>query len=154
MMFPWNNQFPFQKEYLEQLAKMNPQDFQNFMNEIMGNLIPQIEQFLPNREIFTRTNDNNELNEEVFETHDYVYIKIPMNKLQNWRSIKVYHTSFQCMIKSKRNPELSHKIHLPSPVHKKGAKAVIKNDMLEIRVIKVKDWQYTEIEIQSDENLD
>ena len=154
MMFPWNNQFPFQKEYLEQLAKLNPQDFQKFMNEFMGNLLPQIEHFLPNREIFTHTNDKNQLNEEVFETHEYVYIKIPMKKLQNWRAIKVYHTPFQCMIKSQKNHDLSHKILLPSPVHKKGAKAVIKNDMLEIRFIKVKDWQYTEIEIQSDENLD
>jgi len=154
-MFPWNNQFPFQKEYLEKFSRLNPEDFQQFMNEIMNQFMPKNAESLLNSFMSNMNSSVPSIKhkEEVFETHDYVYVKIPLNQIKDIKNMKILHTPYQCMIENYHQPEYSYKVMLPTAVAKKGAKAVVKGDLLEIRFSKKKDWQYSEIEI-TDEHDD
>ena len=60
------------------------------------------------------------LNANVFETHSFIYIRIPIDDEDWLKNMKIFHTSNQSMIHGVPNDDDKHIISLPALVRKKG----------------------------------
>lgn len=153
-MFPWNFS-PFNKDTIKNLQRMRPEEIENYVNEMMGKMFPPEMQQMgfglganAMKNPPKQNEDNtNSLKANVFETHDYVYVRIPIKKESWLKEIKMYHTSNQLIIE--KLPEWENKkiITLPAIVRKKGAKASFKEGNLEIKLLKNIDMQFSEIDV-------
>jgi len=147
-MFPWNksSNFPFQMN--DMLKNMNPKDVEKYVNDVMTQVFG--ESFSPS--MIMREDDNQvseetkveELPIDVIETSEYVFVKVPLSDENH--PIKIRHTHHTLHIIQSSEVELQ-KIMLPAPVRRKGTKAFIKEQTLEIQLTKMEDVDYTEIEI-------
>lgn len=158
-MFPWNL-FPFNKDMKNMMKQMKPGEVDKYVQDIMNQMFPQGMQgmqgmtspksFMPGFENEARPNSSssaNPLHSHVFETHYDVFIRIPI-KHENWlKSMRIYHTSNQVIIEHIPESEDKHTIILPALVKKKGATAFYKDGMLEMKIPKNIDMQYSEIDV-------
>lgn len=151
-MIPWNF-FPFNKEMKEQLQKMNPDQIDQYIQSIMGKVIPSNTNEMVNTDQFMRhfgsqpSQQETALNSAVFETHDCVFIRIPIKDESFLKQLRLYHTANQLVVE--HIPEIDDKqsITLPAIVKRKGASAKYKDGILEVRLIKSYDMQYSEIDV-------
>lgn len=154
VMFPWDFT-PFNKDTLKKLQRMKPDEVENYVNEMMGRMFPPEMQQM-NFGMGAKTQKSsptsnktgpNPLNEKVFETHDYVYVHIPIDNEKWLEEMKMYHTSNQLIIEHIPEWESKQIITLPAIVRKKGAKAAFKDRILEIKLLKNIDSQWSEINV-------
>lgn len=141
-MFPWN---------LFNSHKSNPlneQNFQQMLEQWMRQTFP-FYQHPNNKNQRQHSSTHSNLNEVVFETHENIYIRIPIRNEEKLDHIKVFYSLNKCLIKGLTENEL-YTIILPATVKKKGAKAVYRDEILEIKIPKNIDWQYSEIDVDKD----
>lgn len=137
---------------------MKPDEVENYIHDVMGKVFPPDMQKGNTGFGFPAMNEFNPkeqpsttgLNESVFETHDHVYVVIPIKNQELLKDMKITHTSNQLIIKHMPTWEEQHTVILPSLVRRKGSRANYKDRTLEIRFQKNLDWHYTEIDIQED----
>ncbi|MBL3644918.1 Hsp20/alpha crystallin family protein [Bacillus sp. RHFB] len=152
-MFPWNSLFSFknnpnQKEFMK---NMQQSDVQSFIEKVFSQVIPDNMQGMMNQNDggSQKVNARSEhpLHAEVFETHLYVFVRIPIQDESWLKKMKLYHTSNQSIIEGIPEESNRHVITLPASVKKKGASAQYKESTLEIRLQKSFNTQYSEIDV-------
>ena len=89
----------------------------------------------------------NHKNESVFETHDYIFIRIPIEDDGRVEKLKIYYGANKLMIHGLSDTEGPYSILLPAPVEKKGATAVYRDKILEIQIPKSNDWHISQIDV-------
>ncbi|MBL5767307.1 hypothetical protein B5V88_02350 [Heyndrickxia sporothermodurans] len=170
-MFPWN-MFPFNKNNL--MKQLNPQDIEKQVQNMLSQFMPAKWEGMFNHEemlkratsMFQNTDQNTtnsttsssaqdqqpssnptEFDVNVFETFDDIYVRIPIKDEEWLKRVKIFHTSNQVIIEN--IPEVGHRhvITLPSLIKKKGTVAQYKDEMLEIKMTKNADMQYTEVDV-------
>jgi HSP20 family molecular chaperone IbpA len=154
-LFPWNK-FPFDKDIKDKLTNLKPEEINNYVQDILGKIMPGSMKGMMNpQEMFKGFQTSvtpqeparGTLNSTAFETHDFVYVRIPINN-EDWvRQIRIYHTSNQLIVEHIPHPEDKHTITLPAIVKKKGATATFKDNMLEIKIPKNIDMQFSQIDV-------
>ena len=107
---------------------MNPQD-------IMNHYRPQT------------TQQANTMNSTAFETHDSVFVRIPIKDETMLKELRIYHTANQVILENIPEQDDKHSITLPAIVKKKGSSAKYKDGFLEIKLIKSYDVQYSQIDV-------
>jgi len=157
-MLPWNH-LPFNEEMKKKFNNMNPNDIDKYVQNMITKMFPKDMEGMLNPQEWLKgvqgfTNDfppshnGNGLNAAVFETHDFVFIRIPI-KEENWlKDMKIFHTSHEAIIEHIPSSEDKHTVKLPAAVRKKGAIANYKDDVLEIRIPRSNQTQISEIDIQ------
>ncbi|WP_258831204.1 Hsp20/alpha crystallin family protein [Peribacillus frigoritolerans] len=152
-MFPWNSLFSFknnpnQKEFMK---NMQQSDVQSFIEKVFSQVIPDNMQGMMNQNDGgsqkVNTRSEHPLHAEVFETHLYVFVRIPIQDESWLKKMKLYHTSNQSIIEGIPEESDRHVITLPALVKKKGASAQYKESTLEIRLQKSFNTQYSEIDV-------
>ena len=150
MMFPWNTLFTSNKSHQNFLKNIQTNDVQSFIDKVFSEVMPEKVQETMNQGTAHQERSQPSscpLNAQVFETHGYIYIRIPI-KDENWlKKMKIFHTSNQSMIHGVPNDDDQHVISLPALVRKKGTSAQYKDNVLEIRLQKITDIPYSEIDI-------
>lgn len=142
-MFPWNwfdKNFQLDENALQNLIEqwtkqMWPHNFQ----AKSGNQTNERSDHLPE--------ERPSLQEEVFETHDYIFIRIPIRSRHNVKNIKIQFSHNKCTLTGLLENNEPYVLLLPSPVQKKGARAVYRDEVLEIQLVKSFDWHMSEIDI-------
>lgn len=154
-MFPWN-MLPFNKDTKNLMNQMKPEEIEKYVQEMMAKMMPQNMQGIMNPLSMNSASplaqnpsgsQPSPLDSAVFETHNYVYVRLPIKKEEWLKEIKIYHTSNQMIIENIPDKNDKHTITLPAIVKKKGATAQHKDGMLEIKVPKSIDMQFSEIDI-------
>ena len=112
---------------------MNPQEIMNSFQSPLGQRSPS-----PSTGI---------LNSTAFETHDFVFVRIPIKKEEWIKQLQIYHTSNQLIVEHIPDHEDKHTVTLPAIVKKKGAVANYKDGMLEVRIPKNVDMQFSQIDV-------
>lgn len=158
-MFPWN-MFPFNKETKNMLQKMKPDEINQYVQDLIEKMVPGNMRDMMNplefmngfqtpfgQQTSPSGNGAGVLNETTFETHDFVFVRIPV-KNEDWlKEMNIYHTSNQLIVEHIPQYEDQHTITLPAIVKKKGAAANYKDGMLEVRIPKNVDMQYSQIDV-------
>lgn len=154
-MFPWG-MFPFHNDELKNIAdNMNPADIQSYISEMIKKYIPpQMENsdipfnFQANNASPSAEPDNQQkFHVDVFETFDHIFIRIQLPDEESHKQLKILHTSNQAIIENMPEPGKRHTIILPSLVKRKGATAMVKDRILEIKIPKMDDIQLTEVDV-------
>jgi HSP20 family molecular chaperone IbpA len=159
-MFPWNL-FPFNKDMKENLQKMKPEEINNYVQDIIGKVMPGNFRGMMNpQDMFngfqpfssspsgnTSSGPTGTLNSTAFETHDFVYVRIPIKDEEWIKSIRIYHTTNQLIVEDIPERQDKHIITLPSIVKKKGATANFKDGILEVKIPKNVDMQFSQIDV-------
>ena len=154
-MFPWNI-FPFDKNIKDKMTKMKPEEINNYVQDVLGKLMPgNMKAGINPAEMFQgfqssvsppiSTSDS--LQSTAFETHNYVYVRIPIKQEEWVKKLRIYHTSNQLIIEHIPHHEDKHTITLPAIVKKKGATATFKDGVLEVKIPKNIDLQYSQIDV-------
>ncbi|UII54446.1 Hsp20/alpha crystallin family protein [Cytobacillus spongiae] len=162
-MFPWNI-LPFNKDMKNMMQQMNPQEIETYVQDMMKKMMPQqmdggfnpqdimkgmnpLQSDVGVDQSKTSSHTSSPLNASVYETHDYVYARIPIKQRDWLNQLRIYHTSNQLIIE--HIPELNDKqtITLPTIVKKKGSTAHFKDETLEVKMPKNIDLQYSEIDV-------
>ncbi|MDM5222483.1 Hsp20/alpha crystallin family protein [Peribacillus sp. NJ11] len=152
-MFPWNSLFSFknnpnQKDFMK---NMQQSDVQSFIEKVFSQVIPENMEGMMNQNDGSsqKVNAKSEhpLHADVFETHLYVFVRIPIEDESWLKKMKLYHTSNQSIIEGIPEESDRHVITLPALVKKKGASAQYKESTLEIRLQKSFNTQYSEIDV-------
>lgn len=154
-MFPWNL-FPLNKDTKNMMQQMKPEEIQKYVQSMVGKMFPPNMEGMHSPPTFknnfsdasmSHTPTNPAIETMVFETHDYVFVRITM-KQEDWiNKLKLYHTSNHVIIENIPEASDQHKIVLPAIVKKKGATARLKDSMLEVRIPKNNDLQFSEIDV-------
>jgi HSP20 family molecular chaperone IbpA len=154
-MFPWN-MFPFNKDMKETLQKMKPEQVDNYVQDIIGKIMPGNMRGMMNpQDMFNgfqspasqQQPTTGVLNSTAFETHDFVFVRIPIKNEEWIKNLRIYHTSNQLIVEHIPLHEDKHIITLPAIVKKKGASANYKDSVLEIKIPKNIDMQYSQIDV-------
>ncbi|MET1179354.1 Hsp20/alpha crystallin family protein [Peribacillus simplex] len=152
-MFPWNSLFSFKNNsnQNEFMKNMQQSDVQSFIEKVFSQVIPDNMQGMMNQKNDggSQVNARSELplHAEVFDTHLYVFVRIPIEDESWLKKMKLYHTSNQSIIEGIPEESDRHVITLPALVKKKGASAQYKESTLEIRLQKSFNTQYSEIDV-------
>ncbi|MGI8383744.1 Hsp20/alpha crystallin family protein [Robertmurraya sp. P23] len=155
-MFPWN-MFPFGKDMKGSFQGMKPQDVEKYVQETMSKVFSQGMNgagFSP--EFATNSDSNQNSNSlkrdthsaHIFETHDFVFAMIPIKDEDCLQNIKVCHTSNQLIIENCPIESERQVYTLPATVKKKGGVATYKDGVLEVKIPKSTDFQYSEIDVK------
>lgn len=152
-MFPWNL-FPFNKDMQNMLQKVKPDEVNGYVQEIMEKVLPgNMKGMMNSGDLLSQfpmggqQQPASPLNSAAFETHDYVFVRIPV-KNEDWiKKVRICHTSNQLIVERIPEYEDKHTITLPAIVKKKGAVATFKDSMLEVRIPKNVDLQFSEIDV-------
>lgn len=151
-MFPWNF-FPFSKDMKNKLQHMKPDEIDQFIKGIMGNVMSSQSGGTMNSQDMVNhyrpqpSQQANALNSTAFETHDSVFVRIPLKDESLLKKIRIYHTAYQLMLEDIPEPGNKHSITLPAVVKKKGSSAKYKDGILEIKLIKSYEIQYSQIDV-------
>ncbi|WP_040208618.1 Hsp20/alpha crystallin family protein [Neobacillus jeddahensis] len=153
-MFPWNI-FPFNKDTKESIQKMKPAEIDKYVQDLMGKIMPgNMKGMMNPQDMFggfpssvSQQATAGGLNSTAFETHDFVFVRIPLKDDEWAKQIRIYHTSNQLIVEHIPKQEDKHTITLPAIVKKKGATANIKDGMLEVKIPKNVDMQFSEIDV-------
>ncbi|WP_168733955.1 spore gernimation protein GerT [Metabacillus sediminilitoris] len=93
-----------------------------------------------------RENSSKQEHPEIFETNDYVYVKLPMSK-EEISSVKIQHTNNQLILTNYPKQSDNTKYMLPSPVKRKGTRARFVEGYLEIQFLKLNEYNISEVDI-------
>ncbi|WP_312472610.1 Hsp20/alpha crystallin family protein [Neobacillus sp.] len=154
-MFPWN-MFPFNKEMKETMTNMKPEEINNYVQDIIGKIMPGNMQGMMNpQEMFNgfqtsapqQRSASGVLNSSAYETHDYVFVRVPLKNDEWIKKLRLYHTSNQLIIEHIPEHEDTNTITLPAIVKRKGAIANYKEGILEVKIPKNVDMQYSQIDV-------
>ena len=151
-MFPFNL-FPFNKDMKNKLQHMKPDEIDQFIKGILGNVMPDQSggtmnsQYNANQYRTQSSQQANTLNSTAFETHDSVFVRIPLEDESLLRKIRIYHTANQLLLEDIPDQGNKHSIPLPAMVKKKGSSAKYKDGILEIKLIKSYEIQYSQIDV-------
>jgi HSP20 family molecular chaperone IbpA len=155
-MFPWNI-FPFNKDMKDKIQKMKPEEIDNYVQDLLGKIMPTHMRGMTNPQDFFggfqsqvpqyQPTTKAPLNSNAFETHDYVFVRIPIKQEEWVKHLRIYHTSNQLIIEHIPEHEDKHVITLPAIVKKKGASANYKDNMLEVKIPKNIDMQFSQIDV-------
>ncbi|MED1467902.1 Hsp20/alpha crystallin family protein [Bacillus salipaludis] len=155
-MFPWN-MFPFNKDMKNNLQNMKPEEINNYVQDLIGKVLPGSMRGMMNpNEMFNgfasagttqQQTATGALNSSAFETHDFVYVRIPIKSEEWLKQLRIYHTSNQLIVDHIPQYEDKHTITLPAIVRKKGASANYKDGTLEVRIPKNIDMQFSQIDV-------
>jgi HSP20 family molecular chaperone IbpA len=151
-MFPFNF-FPFNKDMKNKLQQMKPDEIDQFIKGILGNVMPaQSESTLNSHDYVNHfrpqsSQQTNSLDASAFETHDAVFVRIPIKEESHLKDLKIYHTASQLIVEHIPKRDDKHSIKLPAMVKKKGSTAKYKDGILEIKLIKSHDIQYSQIDV-------
>jgi HSP20 family protein len=151
-MFPWNKQFPFEQTgFTQHLNKMNPKEVENYIQSVMKNVFGgdfsqsfPFQGEIPQHEI--KGNSSKQTQPEIFETNDYVYVKLPISK-EDVCNIKIQHTNTQLFVNNYPEQSEQAKYILPSPVKRKGTNARYVEGYLEIQFLRQHDYRISEVDI-------
>ncbi len=150
-MFPWNTLFSANKNQNNFLKNFQNNDVQSFIDQVFSEVMPEkTQESTMNQGTSNQKYQNSvqyPLNANVFETHSFIYIRIPIDDEDWLKNMKIFHTSNQSMIHGVPNDDDQHIISLPALVRKKGTTVQYKDDILEIRLQKQVDIPYSEIDI-------
>lgn len=150
--------FPFNKDMRESLQKMKPEEINNYVQDLIGKMMPENMKGMMNpQEMFNgyqssstakpQQQNSGGLNSSAYETHDHVYVRIPI-KNEDWiKKLRIYHTSNQLIVEHIPQYEDKHTITLPAIVKKKGAAANYKDGILEVKIPKNVDMQFSQIDV-------
>ncbi|MED4531982.1 spore gernimation protein GerT [Metabacillus fastidiosus] len=146
-MFPWNNKIPLNGNNSADFFKnMNPSEVENYIQHVMKSVFGgDFSQNFPFQGDLMNSKQKNDPY-EIFETSDFIYVKIPM-KEELLSSVKIQHTASQLIIANYPTEGKQKKIMLPSSVKRKGTRAKYKNKLLEIRLLRNEDHHFSEIPI-------
>ncbi|MFA8439737.1 hypothetical protein [Pueribacillus sp. YX66] len=145
----WQDLHPFAK--LNELKKLNEtfgEDFSSFdhyMNKVFSEVMSS--SFFPN--IKQGKQKEKKFEHHIFNLHDFVVVRMPIAENVKLTDAKIYHTSSQLTLEGIPKNGDKHTINLPSLVQHKKTKAKIKNNMLEISMMKVQDNRLTHIDLHS-----
>jgi HSP20 family molecular chaperone IbpA len=155
-MFPWSI-FPFNKDSKNMLQNMKPDEINHYVQGIMEKMMPSNMGGMMNpQDIMNNFGQplgqqsrptTSVLDSSAFETHDFVFVRIPIKKEEWLKQIQIYHTSNQLIVEHIPNHEDKNTITLPAIVKKKGAAANYKDGTLEIRIPKNVDMQFSQIDV-------
>jgi HSP20 family molecular chaperone IbpA len=150
-MFPWNF-FPFNKEMKNRLQNMKPEDINQYIQGIMGNMMPSQFDGIMNPGNVSQSKkqpsqSSNKLQSAVFETHDSIFVRLPIKDEKLLKKIEIFHTANQLMVKNIPDLEDKNTITLPAIVKKKGSTAKYKDGVLEIKMVKSADLQFSQIDL-------
>ncbi|PLR81612.1 Hsp20/alpha crystallin family protein [Bacillus sp. V33-4] len=155
-MFPWNL-FPINKDMKNMMKQVKPEEIEKHIEEMMSKMFPPNMQDMINPKEFAsavnpvphdaRKQSIVPLEEAVFETHDFVFVRIPIRNQEWLHNMKLSHTSNQMIVEHIPEDDDKHTITLPALVRKKGATAHHKDGILEIRIPKSVNMQFSEIDI-------
>lgn len=132
---------------------MKPDEIDQFIKGILGNVMPAQSGSTINSQDFVNqyrpqpSQQANSLNSTAFETHDSVFVRIPIKDESLLKDLRIYHTANQLMVENIPERDLKHTITLPAMVKKKGSTAKFKEGVLEIKLIKSYDIQYSQIDV-------
>lgn len=148
-MFPWNL-FPFNEQFISKMKNMKPQEIESFIQQMIREMIPKENQKM--EWMFGQDEnhhkENERLNYTVFQSHEDIYVSIPIVNKDDLESFKIYHTANELIISYGERKE---RIPLPSLVTRKGARAIYKDGILEIKIPRSVDKQISEINIRNDD---
>lgn len=153
-MFPWNL-FPFNLDSKKMMQQMKPEEINSYIQNMMGQMFPEHLQKMMNEQnlkhSFTnkakQSSQSTSLPSSVFETHDFVYVRVQIKNEEWLKAMRLYYTSNQMIIEHIPEYDDKHTIILPALVKKKGTTAQVKDNILEIKIPKSVDMQYSEIDI-------
>ncbi|MFL6562527.1 hypothetical protein QF028_001294 [Neobacillus sp. B4I6] len=154
-LFPWDK-FPFDNDLKDKITKMKPEEINNYVQDLMGKIMPANMKGVMNpQEMFKGFQSSvspqeptrSILNSTAFETHDFVYVRIPIKKEEWIKQLRIFHTSNQLIVEHIPQHEDKHTIILPAIVKKKGATATFKDYMLEVKIPKNVDMQFSQIDV-------
>ncbi|GAA0336415.1 spore germination protein GerT [Bacillus carboniphilus] len=157
-MFPWSWKSPFssnqEKENQSGGGPFPSGQFQKYMDQMMNQMFPpQFKHMMNSPGAWAGSNQNaptkgsSPFQETVFETHDDVYVRLSIGETDWLHNMKVSYNRHQCIITDSPEEGESWTIQLPAIVKKKGARALYKDGILEIKIPKSMEWQETEIEL-------
>jgi HSP20 family molecular chaperone IbpA len=156
-MLPWNF-FPFNKKMNNQMGQFDQNEIDKFVKQMMGQMMPSQMQEMMNNQDWMKSSQKQSseqassttgesLSYSVFDTHNHVFVRISI-KEESWlKQLKLYHTSNQLMVEHIPTATDKLTITLPSIVRKKGTTTTYKDNILEVKIPKNIDMQYSEIEI-------
>ncbi|MDZ5474631.1 Hsp20/alpha crystallin family protein [Bacillus sp. 31A1R] len=155
-MFPWNL-FPFNNQMKNMTEQINPNNIEGYIQDMMSKMFPQhmegMNQQTPPNPFFNQnsntssSNKKSPLDSSVFETHEYVYAMVPIKNEEWLRKLKLFYTSNQLIIEHIPDDRDKQIITLPAIVKRKGATAQYKDGLLEVRIPKNIDMQFSEIDV-------
>ncbi|MCM3588038.1 Hsp20/alpha crystallin family protein [Mesobacillus maritimus] len=157
-MLPWNH-LPFNDEMKKSLSNLNPNEIDKYVQNMVSKMFPKNMDGMLNPQEWLKSVQNiqdeplssNKLDTQLFETHDFVFIRIPI-KEDNWlKNMKVFHTSHEAIIEHIPTLDDKHILKLPAAVKKKGAVANHRNGILEIRIPRSNQNDISEIGISEDQ---
>jgi HSP20 family molecular chaperone IbpA len=142
------------------LQQMKPEEINQFVQNIMSKMFQSnsphsmnmntdefTSSFHPFQTTSEPTSSNSKLQYSLFETHDDIFVRVVI-ETEDWlQSMKLTHTSNLLILEHIPELEDTHKIPLPSLVKKKGTTAHYKEGMLEIKIPKNIDLQFSEVDI-------
>ena len=150
---------PFDKN-----QKVNPKDIESYVENIMSNNDPNsMPDFISKNDFFKQSFDfmkqassaksgapskKTTIDSKVFETHDDVIVQLPIKDKKLLDSVKIFYTSNQFMIENVPEEGNKQTVILPALVKKNGAKSRYRDGVLEIKLPKKTDMQFTEIDVQ------
>ena len=158
-MNPWNILFPFQKYMKNFTGSHSAKDMEEYMSTMLKNLqngdFGQMMNTAADANSTTNQNNTNhtsgtqqgKLNATIFETHSDIFVRISIENSDLLKNIRIVHTSNLLIVEGL--PELTDRstYTLPAIVKKKGSTAIYKDGALEIKLPKINDLQYSEINI-------
>ena len=149
-MFPWNL-FPFDKDIKNKMENMKPEEINQYIQGIMGKVMPsQFGSTMFPQDLTNNSQQPDSLNKKpaaVFETHDSVFVRIPISNEACIEKLKICHTANQLTVENLPENQEKKTFLLPAIVKRKGATAKYKDGILEVRLFKSYEVQYSEIAI-------
>ena len=128
----------------EMITKMFPKHLEGMMNP--HEWIKEIQNSQQDQQQ-PQAKRENTLEASIFETHDFVFLRIPI-KDQIWlREMKIFHTSNEAIIENIPDHADKHTFLLPVSVRRKGATANHKDGVLEIKLPRSIQSELSEIDV-------
>ncbi|KMY53395.1 hypothetical protein AC623_04845 [Bacillus sp. FJAT-27231] len=158
-MFPFQSSFPSANDWQKWLKHLHERDVEKYVQNVLSSSLPPSWQMNENegdrakneprqQTISPTVEEPVSLQSSVFETHEAVYVRIPISDPSLFKNLKVFHTSNQAILEGLPGTASEKVIILPAIVKKKGATAHYKDGVLQIMIPKEVDFQYTEIDIR------
>ncbi|KIL80321.1 Hsp20/alpha crystallin family protein [Bacillus badius] len=158
-MFPFQSPFPLMNDWQKWMKHVNEQEVEKYVQNILSSSLPSTWQtngepvdFLRKQAADDTPSSSPEetfsLQETVFETHEAVYVRVPVSNPGIFNELKIFHTSNQLILEGLPAPDSKRVIVLPAIVKRKGAAAQHKDGVLQIMIPKEIDFQYTEIDVR------
>jgi len=163
-MFPWSN-FENFNDYVKQLMNLRPNEIDQYVKKMIESNILNNMPYAPpsnttqksrentpptftNKAVPVESNTALEFNDiKVFESHEDVFVQFPVKNKNDLQAGKIYYNSNQLVIKDIPNIGDKHKVLLPAIVQQRGARIHFKNGILQIKIPKADDIQFTEIDL-------